>query len=606
MLKKIALIGNTNCGKTTLFNTLTGAREYTSNRSGVTVNINLGRIKNTDFLLCDLPGIYSLSAVSEDEQCAINFISDKKPVGIINIADGNNLERSLYLSVQLLLKNIPVILAINMADEIERKGIHIDTKKLSEVLGIKCLLISAKSGQGIPALISALHNLKLPHTIVKEQYTLYYNSFESNIEDVRKANAIYKIAEEAVKFAVYKPLKKKKTERRLDKIFLNKYLGIPIFILIMSLIFYLSFGLPGKCIRILFENSFDFIITNPLSLLLYKLNISPLLYSLITDGIISSIGLVVSFIPQIILLFTFISVLEDSGYIMRAAFMLDKLFRKIGLSGKSFIPLVLGFGCTTTAVMSARGIGDIEERKLSILLTPYMSCGAKLPVYLYFADIFFKGREAMVVILMYFTGILTAILIGKIFSKRKKESSPFIIELPEYRIPTLKNTLRLITKKSGEFLLRAGTTIFLMSVLVWILQHLSLDLKFTLSDNESILAKFGEILSPFFSPLGFGDWRALVSLLSGLAAKETIVSSLNILYTPSGITDFFTPASAISFMTFSLLYPPCFSAVTTMAKELKNKKWLAGAMLIHILIAYSASFIIYSLHNILLQGKCHI
>lgn len=593
MLKKIALTGNTNCGKTTLFNALTGAREYTSNRSGVTVSVKSGKIKGTDFILYDLPGIYSLSALSVDEQCAMDFITFKKPHGIINIADGNNLERSLYLTVQLILQNIPVILAVNMADETERKGIHIDLDKLSEVLGIKCIMISAKSGQGITELIASLDKLKAPDRSVKDKYILYYNSFESDIEDVKEANSFYKIAEEAVNKSVYKPLKKKIAEKRLDKIFLNKYLGLPIFIFIMSLIFYVSFGLPGRLIRTLFEKTFDFIVAKPVSGLLESFKINELLYSLVTDGIIGSTGLVISFIPQIILLFICISLLEDSGYIMRAAFMLDKLFKKIGLSGKSFIPLILGFGCTTTAVMSSRGIENCEERRLSVLLTPYMSCGAKLPVYLYFADIFFKGKEARVVILMYFIGILAAVLMGIISGKRKKEVSPFIIELPEYRLPVFKNTLRLIMDKSGEFLTRAGTTIFLMSVLVWILQHLSPDMKFTLSDSESITAKFGEILSPFFSPLGFGDWRALVSLISGLAAKETIVSSLNILYTPSGITEFFTPASALSFMTFSLLYPPCFSALTTMAKELKDKKQIAGAMIIHILIAYVTSFIIY-------------
>ena len=587
-MKTIALLGNPNVGKTTLYNSLTGSKQYVGNWPGVTVEKKEGYYK--DNRIVDLPGIYAMDTFSNEEKVAKHFLLQNDVDLILNIVDGSNLNRNLYLTTQLKEFNKPIVLAINMVDLAESKGIKIDYDKLGKLLNVKVVPISASKGIGLNELKSLLENDKFDTPKDKEQFN--FNSEEE----------AYKYIETILEKCTTSH--KKDTisiSEKLDKILLNPLLAYPLFILMMFLTFKITFSWVGQPISDLLDgflnNSLLPWVTDLLS------NSSPWFSSLIVDGIISGVGSIIVLIPVILSLFICISILEDSGYMARVAFLMDKIMRSIGLSGKAFIPLIMGFGCSVPAIMTSRTLESEKDRKLTALLVPLMSCNARLPVYIIFSAVFFPKHKGLAIASLYFLGIFIAFLIGLLFKNTlfKKDEEPFIIELPEYKRPLLSSITKQTFDKGKDFLIKAGTLIFAMSVVIWFLSNFNFG-GLVNDVNDSILAHIGGFLAPIFKPLGFGNWQSSVSLLSGLLAKESVLSSMEIIFSgnlDTVLSAHFTALSAYSFLTFILLYTPCVSVIGVMKKEYGIKMTLFSVFY-QLILAWIVSFLIFNIGRLLI------
>ena len=658
-LLTFALVGNQNCGKTTLFNQLTGSNQHVGNFPGVTVDRKDGVIKGyKNTLITDLPGIYSMSPYSSEEIVTRNFLLKEKPKAIINIVDATNIERNLYLTMQLLELNMPMVVALNMMDEMLGNGGTVLINELEAHLGVPVIPISAAKGEGIDELVS--HVLHVAYYQEKPQFLQYFdnqaldrciNAIEHLIEDhAKKARiplrfAASKLAENdsllleqldlsqnekeilehirkqleeessldcsaaiasdrfhsiinICRQTVKKPHESKERLRsqKIDQFLTGKYTGIPAFIGIMGIVFFLTFNVLGAFLQGILENGVS-TVTNYVDTLLTQAQINVALHSLIIDGIFNGVGTVLSFLPIIVTLFFFLSILEDSGYMARVAFIMDKLLRKIGLSGRSIVPMLIGFGCTVPGVMASRTLSSRRDRQMTIILTPFMSCSAKLPIYAFFTSVFFPGKGAFVMIFLYVFGILTGIIFALILkgSLFKGEPVPFVMELPNYRMPGAKNVCQLLWEKAKDFLQRAFTVIFVATIIIWFLQTFDLRFNIVAESKESILAILAGYITPIFNPLGFGDWRISTALISGFMAKESVVSTLSILYgsTQALLMSLTTPA-ALSLLIFCLLYTPCIAAIAAIKREL-NGKWALIVVFGQCLIAWLASFVVYHL-----------
>ncbi|MGG7097072.1 ferrous iron transport protein B [Clostridium sardiniense] len=582
----IALLGNPNVGKTTLFNSLTGSKQYVGNWPGVTVEKKEGYYK--DVKIVDLPGIYAMDTFSHEEKVAKHFLEDGDVDIILNIVDGSNLDRNLYLTTQLKQFNKPIILAVNMIDVVQSKGFEIDYKKLSEELGVTVIPIIAAKGQGIDL---------LKETIEKQNFTHIKDVNKFDFKDEKSA---YKYIEKVIHNCLNKKdTNKKDLTERLDKIFLNPFLAYPLFILIMVFMFQFTFSWVGQPI----SDFLDGVLNDSFIPWMHTLlsSTSPWFQSLLVDGIIGGVGGILVLLPVILALFVCIAFLEDSGYMARIAFLMDKFMRKMGLSGKAFLPMVVGFGCSVPAIMSARTLESEKDRKLTALLVPLMSCNARLPVYALFASVFFTEHRGLVVASLYLLGIIIAFLIGILFKNTlfKKDEEPFIIELPNYKIPQLSSIVKQTYDKAKGFIKKAGTIIFAMTVVIWFLSNFNLH-GVVESVDESILASIGSFIAPIFAPLGFGNWQSSVSLLSGLLAKESVVSSMEVIFNGDLkviLPQFFTAISAYSFLIFTLLYVPCVSAVGTMKKEYGTKLTIFSVCY-QLVLAWVVAFIFYNVASI--------
>ncbi len=655
-----ALAGNQNCGKTTLFNQLTGSNQHVGNFPGVTVDRKSGSIKDhPETLVTDLPGIYSLSPYSAEEIVSRQFILDEKPTGIINIVDATNIERNLYLTLQLMELDVPMVLALNMMDEVRGNGGSIRINEMEEALGIPVVPISASKNEGVAELVEhAVHVAKyqerpgrtdfcdrnadggavhrclhsIMHLIadhaeeagiparfaasklvegdnlVLEALKLSQNEKEMlehiilQMEEERGLDRAAAIADMRFRFirelcagTVVRPRvsKEQLRSRKLDRFLTGKYTALPAFIAIMALVFWLTFSVIGAFLQDLLERGID-ALSAAADRLLTTWNVSEVLHSLIIDGIFSGVGSVLSFIPVIVVLFFFLSMLEDSGYMARVAFVMDKLLRKIGLSGRSIVPMLVGFGCTVPGVMASRTLPSERDRKMTILLTPFMSCTAKLPIYGFFTMAFFPAHRGLVMVSLYCLGILVAILVA-LLSKNtlfRGEAVPFVMELPNYRMPGAKNVAQLLWDKAKDFLQRAFTVIFLASIVVWFLNTFDFRLNVVSDSQESILSVIAGVLAPLFRLHGFDDWRVVTALIAGFIAKESVVSTLSVLLKGTDtILQLLTPLSAASLLTFCLLYTPCVAAIASIRREL-GRKWAAGIVLGQCCIAWCAALIV--------------
>ena len=664
-----ALAGNQNCGKTTLFNQLTGANQHVGNFPGVTVDQKSGTIKgHPETLVTDLPGIYSLSPYTSEEIVSRRFILDEKPTGIINIVDATNIERNLYLTMQLMELDTPIVLALNMMDEVRVNGGTIYINEMESMLGIPVVAISASKGEGVDELVrhavhiaryqekpgrndfcdksdhcGAVHRCLhgIMHLIedhakeagipvrfaasklvegdklIENALNLEENEkemIEHIIKQMEKERGLDRCAaiadmrfsfiQKLCKQTVVKPKESKEhiRSRKIDRILTGKYTAIPSFVLIMALVFFLTFNVIGAWLQNLLAGGID-AVTATVDNLLVSWNVNEILRSLVVDGIFGGVGSVLSFVPIIVVLFFFLSMLEDSGYMARVAFVMDKLLRKIGLSGRSIVPMLIGFGCTVPSVMASRTLPSARDRKMTILLTPFMSCTAKLPIYGFFSAAFFPDYSGLVMIWLYFTGIAVGILVA-LLSKNtvfKGEAVPFVMELPNYRLPGAKNVLHLLWDKAKDFLQRAFTVIFIASIIVWFLQTFDFGLNVVSGSDTSILAIIAGFIAPIFAPLGFGDWRISTALIAGFMAKESVVSTLNVLVGGAGIGSVLTPLSAASFLVFCLLYTPCVAAISVIKREL-GAKWALGIVFLQCAIAWVCSFIVYSIGCLLGLG----
>ena len=660
-----ALAGNQNCGKTTLFNRLTGSNQHVGNFPGVTVDRKDGEIKNhADTLITDLPGIYSMSPYSNEEIVTRKFLLDEKPKGIINIIDASNIERNLYLTMQLMELNIPMVVALNMMDEVRKNGGSVLVNEMEQLLGVPVIPISAAKNEGIEELTDhALHIAKYRECPGRQDFCISHGTSEQTavhrcihaimhlIEDHAEAAEIPirfaaskliegdSLVEDKLKLSqnekemiehiivqmeqergldraaaiadmrfhfiksicqqtVIKPSESKEHARsiKIDKILTGKYTAIPSFIAIMGLVFWLTFSVIGKGLSNLLDLGISHL-TTLVDGLLTKANINDVLHSLIIDGIFNGVGSVLNFLPIIVTLFFFLSLLEDSGYMARVAFVMDKLLRKAGLSGRSIVPMLIGFGCTVPGVMASRTLSSELDRKMTILLTPFMSCSAKLPIYGFFAAAFFPNNSAIVMILLYALGIATAVFMAIIMklSIFKGEPVPFVMELPNYRMPSAKSVCQLLWEKAKDFLQRAFTVIFVATIVIWFLQ--TFDTKFNLVENsqDSILATIAGFIAPIFKPLGFGDWRISTALITGFMAKESVVSTLSVLL-GSGvkITSILTQLGAASLLVFCLLYTPCVAAIASIKREL-GRKWACFVVVFQCVIAWIMAFITHGI-----------
>ena len=662
-----ALVGNQNCGKTTLFNQLTGSNQHVGNFPGVTVDRKDGQIKeHPDTLVTDLPGIYSMSPYTSEEIVSRNFVLNDHPRGIINIVDATNIERNLYLTMQLLEMNIPMVVALNMMDEVTANGGTIDINEMETMLGVPVVPISAAKNEGVRELVDhAVHVAKyqekplrqdfcdendhggavhrclhaIGHLIkdhaeaaglpvrfaaskliegdplVAEQLKLDQNETEMvehiilQMEKERGLDRNAAIADMRYAFigkvcdrTVQKAHESKERERseRIDRVLTGKYTAIPIFIGIMALIFWLTFNVIGAGLQALLEMGIENL-TVVTDRALTAADVNPLLHGLIIDGIFTGVGSVLSFLPIIVTLFFFLSILEDSGYMARIAFVMDKILRRIGLSGRSIVPMLIGFGCTVPAVMSTRPLPSERDRKMTILLTPFMSCTAKLPIYAFFVNAFFADYKPLIMIGLYVLGIVIGILVAFFFKGTlfKGEAAPFVMELPDYRMPGAKNVVHLLWDKAKDFLQRAFSIILIATVIVWLLQSFDIHFNMVTQAQDSILAMIAGWLEPVFRPLGLGDWRIITSLITGFMAKESVVSTLRVLFGGS-VVSAITSLAAASLLVFSLLYTPCIAAVTSIKREL-GSKWAVGVIIWQCVLAWGAAFII-RLIGLLLTG----
>lgn len=655
-LLTFGLAGNQNCGKTTLFNQLTGSNQHVGNFPGVTVDRKDGPIRNQDHtLVTDLPGIYSMSPYTSEEIVSREFFLNDRPRGIINIVDATNIERNLYLTLQLIELDIPMVLALNMMDEVRENGGTIDINLLEDTLGIPVVPISAAKNEGIDELVEHAvhvaryrerpgrmdfcdaegqdggamhrcihsimhliedhaHKYKIPtrfaasklvegDKLVEEALHLDQNEREmiehiiSQMEtesgmdrQAALANMRFTFIHKVCDATVVRPHESKEHIRsqKMDRILTGKYTAIPVFAAIMILIFYLTFGLIGKWLSDLLNLGID-AFTGWVDSLLTLAHVNEVVHSLVIDGIFTGVGSVLGFLPMIVTLFFFLSLLEDSGYMARVAFVMDKLLRKIGLSGRSFVPMIIGFGCSVPAIMATRTLPSERDRKLTVLLTPFMSCSAKMQIYAFFAAAFFPGKSALVMTILYFTGVVVGIGFAWILDHTafRGEPVPFVMELPNYRFPSAKSVGRLIWDKAKDFLTRAFTIIFLATIIIWFLQSFDAHLNIVTDSKDSILALVGSLLAPLFVPLGFGNWKISTALITGFMAKESVVSTLTIL----SAVNILTPFTAAVFLVFTLLYTPCVAAIASVKRELGGK-WAVGVAITQCVIAWLVAFLV--------------
>ena len=597
MSLRVALAGNPNSGKTTLFNRLTGARQSTGNWPGVTIEKKTGLMRHSDQTLeiIDLPGIYSLDAATTEEIVALNYLTDEKPDLIINIIDATNLERNLCLTLQLKKLGLPIVVALNMMDEIEHSGDRLDFDLLSRMLGLPVVALSARRGSGLN---------ELKQLIVHEHPVLAPAGQAENPEvDPLAVYHQASVIHDAVLQHHDLPGALTRSDK-IDRLLTHKYLAIPLFLLIMALVFQVTFNenLGGRLTGWL-DFFFNDIIGSAISNWLALAQSPVWIESLLVSGIIAGVGGILTFLPQIAMLFLFLSILEDSGYMARAAFIMDRLFRVLGLSGRSFIPMLMGFGCTVPAVMAARTLENQRERRLTILITPFMSCGARMPIYAYFTAVFFTSGKGLITFAMYLAGIVVAVLSAFVLSRTilRGGESNFIIELPPYRMPDIKSLMLHVWDKVRDFMVRAGTIIFVMTIVVWFLQSFDFRLQQVTDSGASIFGGLGSLLAPVFAPLGFGDWKAAVALLTGLVAKESVVSTLQILYPSDSLLTAFSPLSALAFMTFTLLYTPCLAALGAIHREMGNRRWTLGAIAFQTIVAWVCSMLVFQIGGLLVS-----
>ncbi|QGU95777.1 ferrous iron transport protein B [Clostridium bovifaecis] len=590
-MRTIALVGNPNVGKTTLFNALTGSNQYVGNWAGVTVEKKEGFLDKS-IKIVDLPGIYAMDTYSNEEKVAKSFLLDDEADLIVNIVDASNLDRNLYLTTQLKQFNKPIVMLLNMIDVAESKGMDIEFSKLSKELGVKVIPISASKGKGLDKVKDLLLNLDISKLYIDNDSK--YQNFETEKE-------AYSYIENLLNQCItYSSKDNSNIKDKIDNIVLNKFAAYPIFLGIIYLIFKFTFNWVGQPLSDLLDLGLQEQLMPRLNDMLA--NSSPWFRSLLVDGIVGGVGSIIIFLPVILALFLGISFLEDSGYMARAAFLMDKLMRRMGLSGKAFIPLVVGFGCSVPAIMSARTLESEKDRKLAALLVPLMSCNARLPVYALFASIFFPGKETPVVFSLYVLGIVVAFLIGLLFKNTifKKDEEPFIIELPEYKLPEVKSLLLHTWDKGKGFLKKAGTIILSISVLVWFLSNFNFSGMVDI--NDSLFASIGKAIAPIFKPLGFGSWETSMSLLTGLMAKEVVVSTMGVIFgndLQAILPQHFNVVSAYGFLVFVLLYTPCITAIATMRKEYGNKMMLFS-IAYQLVLAWIASFIVYNLGSLII------
>ncbi|WP_195514737.1 ferrous iron transport protein B [Paraclostridium bifermentans] len=583
-MKNVALLGNPNVGKTTLFNSLTGSNQRVGNWAGVTVDKKEGFFD--DFKIVDLPGIYAMDTFSNEEKISKEFLENGQVDLILNIIDASNIDRNLYLTMQLKQFKKPIILAVNMIDVAEKKGINIDYKKLEELLNVTVVPIQASKEQGIDDVKKSLKNL---HT----------NKIDNNDYNFSSEKETYTYIENLLSQCTKKDNKSTRTiKEKLDNIMLNPWLAYPIFFIIMALTFQVTFSWIGQPLSDLLDSLLNDSLVPIIESLIQ--GTAPWFQSLIIDGIIGGVGGILVLLPIILSLFACITILEDSGYMARVAFIMDKIMRKMGLSGKAFIPMIVGFGCSVPAIMTARTLESEKDRKLTALLIPLMSCNARLPVYSIFAAVFFPNSIGLVVASLYFLGILLAFILGIIFKHTifKNEEEPLLIELPEYKLPSLKNLLNQLYEKTKGFLVKAGTLIFAMSIILWFLSNFNFS---GMTDvNNSILSYVGGFIAPIFKPLGFGNWQSSVSLLTGLIAKETVVSSMSVIFAGDLQTMLplhFTTLSALSFLVFVLLYTPCITVVGTMKKEFGSKLTLFSVTY-QLVLAWLVAFLVFNIGSL--------
>ena len=665
-----ALAGNQNCGKTTLFNALTGSNQHVGNFPGVTGDQKMGEIKGQkDCSVVDLHGIYSLRPYTQEEIVSRDFIINQKPDGIINIVDATNIERNLYLTLQLLELKVPMVLALNMMDEVHANGGTVDVKKMSEALGIPVVPISAAKGEGVSELIdqaiTTARKKALPrvtdfcadtspvhrciHAVIHliqdhadklgissrfctaklieddpdiaKRLELDQNEIEliehcivemENETGLDRNAALadmrYTFIEKVVALSVVKCHESKEHRRsmKMDRILTGKYTALPVFFAVMFLVFYLTFNVIGQGLSDLLSLGIDKL-TTLVDWALGEYGINPVVHSLIIDGIFAGVGSVLSFLPIIVTLFFFLSILEDTGYMARVAFVMDKLLRKIGLSGRSFVPMLIGFGCSVPAIMATRTVSSDRDRKMTILLTPYMSCSAKIPIYAVFAAAFFPDNSALAMIGLYVTGIIVGILVALILKNTafRGQPVPFVMELPNYRMPSAKSVGLLLWEKARDFLERAFTIIFMATIIIWFLQTFDTRLNVVADSANSLLAMVGQWIAPIFAPLGFADWRMVTALISGFTAKEAVVSTLAVLLNTSmaelggALNSVFTPLSAVSFLVFTLLYTPCVAAVATIKRELGSGLKTLGVVLMQCAVAWVMACLVFQIGSLL-------
>ena len=665
-----ALAGNQNCGKTTLFNQLTGSNQHVGNFPGVTVDQKSGAVRGQkDCSVVDLPGIYSIRPYTPEEIVTRDFILNQKPDGIINIVDATNIERNLYLTLQLMEMRIPMVLALNMMDEVTSGGGTIDVKGMSKALGIPVVPISAVKNQGVDELIRiavataksrtypAVYDFCTPgpvhrciHAVVhqiedhaeasgipvrfaatkliendpdiRERLELDQNELELIEHSVQEmetdcgmdrnaalADMRYNFIESVCRTTVVKCHQSRERMRSeaIDRVVTNRYLALPIFFGIMVAIFFLTFNVIGDFLSNLLAAGID-ALTAAVDSALTAYGLNPVVHSLVIDGIFAGVGSVLSFLPIIVVLFFFLSILEDTGYMARVAFVMDQLLRKIGLSGRSIVPMLIGFGCSVPAIMSTRTLASERDRRMTILLTPFMSCSAKIPIYTVFARAFFPHHAALVMICLYLTGILVGIVAAKVLGATAFRGNPvpFVMELPNYRFPSAKSVGQLCWDKAKDFLTRAFTIIFVATIIVWFLQTFDTRLNLVSDSADSLLASVGAVLAPLFAPLGFGDWRVSTALITGFIAKESVISTLGILtgagadVSAAALASLFTPVTAASFLAFTLLYTPCVAAISAVKRELRSGWKAFGVSVSQCLIAWVVAFLVY--HAAMLVG----
>ena len=659
-----ALVGNQNCGKTTLFNALTGSNQHVGNFPGVTVDQKMGEI--TDEKGCavvDLPGIYSLRPYTQEEIVSRDFILNQKPDGMINIVDATNIERNLYLTLQLLELRIPMVLALNMMDEVRSNGGSIDVQKMSAALGIPVIPIAAAKGEGVSELVdqaiavarsktlpkvtdfcaddSAVHRCihAVTHLIADHadrigvparfcatklieggddladrlaldrnerellEHCIVQMESEAGLDrNAALADMRYTFIESVVASSVVKCHESREHARsmKIDRFLTGRYTALPAFLAVMLLIFYLTFHVIGQRLSDWLAVGID-ALTAAVDHALTAYGINPVVHSLIIDGIFTGVGSVLVFLPIIVTLFFFLSILEDTGYMARVAFVMDKPLRKIGLSGRSIVPMLIGFGCSVPAIMATRTVSSDRDRKMTILLTPYMSCSAKISIYAFFTAAFFPTHRALVMISLYLLGILIGIVAALImnWSTFRGKPVPFVMELPNYRLPSLKSVTLLLWEKAKDFLQRAFTVIFLATIIIWFLQSFDIRLNVVADSADSLLALIGRWIAPVFAPLGFADWRCATSLISGFIAKESVVSTLEVLLGGTPLSTMFTNRSAASFLVFTLLYTPCIAAVATIRREFGSTLKTVGIVLMQCCVAWIAASVVYALIGIL-------
>lgn len=652
----VALVGNPNSGKTTLFNRLTGSKQHVGNWPGVTIEKKEGvfHYEEHEITLVDLPGIYSLSTYSMEEVVSRDFIMNEHPDLIIDIVDGTNLERNLYLSMQLKELGLPMVIAVNMLDELAQKGITVDIDRLGRELNTPVVAISAKSGEGTQKLVHDLMENTYPSTFTYDEGTekclaeirelirpiehdtthekfydaklleddvlfarqlkmspaQYQRLYEIQQEfcaargqkdiDMAIADTRYEAIGRIIRECVHHPAETRSMSDRIDDILCNKYLGIPMFFVILFTMFAVTFGPFGEWLKSLIEILITWISSSTVAWMV-SANVNPVVQDLVKT-VFSGVGSVLSFMPQIMLLFLFLSVMEDSGYMSRAAFLMDAMLRKIGLNGKAFIPMLMGFGCSVPGIMASRVLENDEDRKMTMILTPFMSCGAKLPVYALLAGVFFPKQAGLAIFAMYVLGIVMAILCGFLLKKTvfKNSGSTFILELPPYRWPSLRNTAAHMWEKAKGFLIKAGTIILMCTVVLWALTSFTFTLQYTEDASLSIIAGIGKAIAWIFIPCGFGHWQSVISLISGFIAKESVVSSMAVLYTGGDVNalsvilpTIFSTRSAVAFMTFTLLYSPCVAAVATMRKESGSAAFTLKTILFQTGVAYVTAAVVY-------------